>query len=175
MCLRSRRRIATTGNVFAVNGIADEDLVEQAMSFISVSKTATPTYRVLRWSQLEVLFAEWWHRILLGMSLRASASVTWPTWGCIVSMRSTRFRSRSGRSNRASDRSRDDDLLVRVTFATHKGHAELQGGRTGRGAARILAYGQAHHGPRALGLTAWLDLKNQQKPDAVPIRNLYQL
>jgi len=62
MCLRSHRRIATTGNLVAVNGIADHFL-EQAMSFISVSKTATPTHRVPCWSELEVLIGEWWHRI----------------------------------------------------------------------------------------------------------------
>ena len=34
------------------------------MSVISLSKTATPTYRLLCWSQLEALFGEWWHRIV---------------------------------------------------------------------------------------------------------------
>jgi len=34
------------------------------MSVISLSKTATPTYRLPCWSQLEALFGEWWHRIM---------------------------------------------------------------------------------------------------------------
>ena len=33
------------------------------MSLISLSKTATPTYRLPSWSELKSLFDEWWHRI----------------------------------------------------------------------------------------------------------------
>ena len=40
------------------------DFWEQAMSVISLSKIAAPTYRLPRWSQLEALFGEWWHRTM---------------------------------------------------------------------------------------------------------------
>ena len=63
MCLRSHRRSAKTGNLTAVNGIAD-DFLGASHEVISLSKTATPTYRLLCWSQLEALFGEWWHRIV---------------------------------------------------------------------------------------------------------------
>jgi uncharacterized protein YjiS (DUF1127 family) len=33
------------------------------MSLISLSKTATPTYRLPCWSDLKSLFDEWWYRI----------------------------------------------------------------------------------------------------------------
>jgi uncharacterized protein YjiS (DUF1127 family) len=33
------------------------------MSLISLSKTATPTYRLPSWSDLKSLFDEWWYRI----------------------------------------------------------------------------------------------------------------
>jgi uncharacterized protein YjiS (DUF1127 family) len=36
---------------------------EQAMSLVSLSKEATPTYRVPGWSKLQSLFDEWWHRL----------------------------------------------------------------------------------------------------------------
>jgi uncharacterized protein YjiS (DUF1127 family) len=50
------------GNMLRVNGVADHFL-EQAMGFISVSRTATPIYRLRCWSQVEALIGEWWHRI----------------------------------------------------------------------------------------------------------------
>jgi uncharacterized protein YjiS (DUF1127 family) len=46
------------------NGIAGRFFWEQAMAFISLSKIATPTYRLRGWSKLEALLGEWWHRIL---------------------------------------------------------------------------------------------------------------
>jgi uncharacterized protein YjiS (DUF1127 family) len=33
------------------------------MSLVSLSKTATPTYRLPSWSDLKSLFDEWWYRI----------------------------------------------------------------------------------------------------------------
>jgi len=40
------------------------DFWEQALSVISLSKIAAPTYRLPCWSQLEALFGEWWHRTM---------------------------------------------------------------------------------------------------------------
>ena len=72
---------------------------EQAMSVISLSKTATPTYRLLCWSQLEALFGEWWHRIVSRYELESLSERDLADMGRLVSMRSTRYRSHSGRSN----------------------------------------------------------------------------
>jgi uncharacterized protein YjiS (DUF1127 family) len=33
------------------------------MSLLSLSKAATPIYRLPSWSDLKSLFEEWWHRI----------------------------------------------------------------------------------------------------------------
>ena len=37
-------------------------MAQSGLAVISLSKTATPTYRLRDWSKLEALFGEWWHR-----------------------------------------------------------------------------------------------------------------
>ena len=47
------------------------------MSLISLSKTATPTYRLPSWSDLKSLFDEWWYRIRSRCRDLADMGMTW--------------------------------------------------------------------------------------------------
>ena len=58
------------------------------MSLISLSKTATPTYRLPSWSDLKSLFDEWWYRIrsrcqLESLSERDLADMGMTLDGCV--------------------------------------------------------------------------------------------
>jgi uncharacterized protein YjiS (DUF1127 family) len=58
-----RVTIPTTGNLSCAMALPG-GFWEQAMALTSLSRIATPTYRLRSWRKLEALFGEWWRRIL---------------------------------------------------------------------------------------------------------------